>query len=1252
MTRYTASNTPTNRTQPTFSKPGLGETVRGSFRGNTRGRGDVRGDFRGRGDIRGRGSLLILVVTVLVIIALIGIAYLQRVRMDQFATARHERSYMNLVINGILAEVGGQMKADVELNQTKNLPLYDYPWTDPNKKEYVATREYAGTIAVNGYKYTNDPAVDDAPEDDRWLASTAPVWVPGANEYRWLHLTNLTGIWLDIPDIGSTINRPTELPIRFDPPQIGRADMSDTDLALSNNPFRGLYFNNNGAIEQRGVDADGDGIPDSRWQWTPVDVRNLGGKKYVMAVRIVDLGSMLNVNTATSLTFEGATMSGPLNSPPQAARGHNPSWVDLSRLMGRVTFTNSSEWPMELSEMLNFRIAKLVSGPQNLDKFASDGTFILESTQDVQTMWEKQGSIYGNTDRNYLMDSEMELRRGGGLNDRTQVSTLEVQMGQQYAAGSQFSRALRQHPAISDDGGVIGAEGSYLDVVDPSNSLSPQAAIGRWFYGDDGGTPVNDPDSAPVKDRQFPAIRHMLTAAGGAGVYAPVLQGVLGDPANPASGSFKFNLNDDWNPSGNVAGKMNELGNQLRTTFKRNGVTLAGYLGLSDSEINDLVDEYIVAIKDYADPDNVPTPRALTSGVGTAYGMERLPFLREVYVQALYRGVLSDTSGRKPWDAGFDPANLSANNYVGWQYDSSDDTRAMVIELGNPFNHKIFGVDPDTTDPDTQGLENEVEIRVWQGGVQIGSWVFNRADTAGNFIPDIDARDSADNGDTLLVVCRPVDKLDTNLIADTGTEDGTNPDIDLNFPADAKVVTTLTDGVLTSGFTPGGGEIEVQLWVNTPDGPRMYDRIELHTNASLPNNVDRVTPGPNPEHQFAQASSARDSEGIKFVVDDGPGTADDNVKFPSDGGAYSPTTDRFGTDTKGNAVTPHPQDPGFYDKLQLPLPDEPMHSLAELGYIHMFGFTDTQTFSERMSSNPAPLFKTGEHFLLVDPRDPLNPGNPHPDFDVVVFPYGVPHAALLMDLFTTVNPRSNGDDNDNDDGDNDLTTSADTPGTAEELFVPGQININTTPMHLMTLGSPLGESLDDAEALSRTIVAYRDEPLREGLRGGSGPHGKYWATGPGIPDVTQIRTPSTTNVPGFLSSRLDTPGIVSLGEVLYLNPGTAENDMLRYGLDGAVSLDARPNVDMYPDPNDATANGPAENQRDDNEELLARFAMLSQAFSVRSDRFVVYGVVRAYNDNAFNRLPAETARFIAVIDRGSMEKSTDNPRVIGFLRIQ
>ena len=55
----------------------------------------------------------------LVIIALLGMAYLQQVKMDRFATAKYERDYMTLVINGILADLRGRLHEDVFENRQR-----------------------------------------------------------------------------------------------------------------------------------------------------------------------------------------------------------------------------------------------------------------------------------------------------------------------------------------------------------------------------------------------------------------------------------------------------------------------------------------------------------------------------------------------------------------------------------------------------------------------------------------------------------------------------------------------------------------------------------------------------------------------------------------------------------------------------------------------------------------------------------------------------------------------------------------------------------------------------------------------------------------------------------------------------------------------------------------------------------------------------------------------------------------------------
>ena len=1194
-----------------------------------------------------QGSLLILCVTVLVIIALIGIAYLQRVRTDQFATNLYERSYINMVINGILDEVNTQVELDVEKNLEGGFLLYDYPWTDFDETT-TATSEYMGsggtrrTVPVSGYDS------GDAPQDDRWLASTFPVKDDG-EIYHWLHLTNLTGIWLEIPDpLRPGGDRPVEQPIKFERSEIGVFSKSDTDLTLSTDHRSGLLKAQSG-YQLRGVDADGDGIEDSRWQWTPESVRTLGGRKYVMALRIVDLNSLLNINTAAVSTYTSG-----MPNAPYVANGGNPAWVDLSRLFARSSFTTSAQWREELYNILDVRTAPLLVSPRRLtDEYSSDLSYILTSNKDMRTLWELQGSLYGNLDRGFLMDSELELRRGAGVNNIKQVSKLEVQMGQSYSVGRQYSLALRQNPSLLDSNGgpfPDSGEVNYLTVVDlPTSGVNTYGeGIARWFYGDNNGNPTSDADSVAVKNRQFPAIRQFLTAYSGIGAYAPTP-----NPATFRSNRLKYALNRNWSTP--QPGELDELIEQLEPVFKS---TSTPYLGLDGSDLSrrtpdDIVNEYAAVIRDYSDPDNVPNQ---SPNDPTVYGMEKLPFLREVYVQALYADKnLYDAAGLKPGDAGY----LDDGLYETWEYDESSsggtggDTRAMVIELGNPFSHRIVGYDPATD----AGLDGRVRIIVRQGGTQIGSWEFD------NQTPDMEARDGSSDADTMLVYSPPIDKIDVTLTTGSGTEDGSDLPGDLNFPSSANEY-QVDDGALTSengGLNPGSGSnIEVEMQVLVSNGTWVaYDRMTLHNDASLPADIDHSsdkTAAPN--HKFVQVSSARDCRDINFVVDDGPGLADSSTNIPSDSSSsYQDNVDRFGNDTKGsNQIT---QFGGFhndfFDKLQLPHTDEPMRSLAELGMIHMLGFTDTETFSERMSAiAPAAPFKTiypQEHFLVVNPNDP--------EYEVIPS-FGVPHAALLMDMFTTVSPEKDRIDNDNDDGNNDPYLELTSIDNDEELFIPGVMNINTAPMHLLTLGSPLGEDLDESERLMRAIVAYRDEPIRNQWRTAADQkHGAYWSTAVAGFDVEQIRTPNVNehlrdfSTAAAQGERLYTPGIASLGEVLYINPNAgapnSPSNMLRYGIDAATALP--PLMDNYPDRDDSGGN--SINQGDDNEQLLARFGMLSQAYSVRSDRFVVYGVVRGYEDDAFDAGPVETAKFIAIIDRGTMYRDSGyEPRVIGYIRLQ
>ncbi len=1173
---------------------------------------------------RSAGSLLILIVTVLVIIALVGIAFLQRVRLDQAATARHERDYIDQVISGILSEISGQMTEDVFDNATNGRELYDYPWTKDVREMdafFIDGSKVPGR--VNGAGKLDSGDYISTHEDDRWLASTAPIYKSAAQPYRWLHLTNLTGIWLDLPAFGSGNTTPVERPIDGGP---GNPEDSDTDIWVTDRAFTGnssslAYIPNN--YEQRGVDTDLDGILDAQWQWAPRSVRQIAGREYVMAVRIVDLSAMLNVNTAVVGTANGFS---PFSNAtkPNVMRGYDPTGIDLSRLAKRVNYGNNSLINYSQPTLTSFGGNALLElqdlfDRRSLQNSASSPPLIpgspalpLTATQ-ARRLWDRQASIYGNFDRNYQSDSEFDLRKQAGVNDFYVNSPLETDM----------PKLMRQ--AANFDSGIWGIEASYEDVVGTTGSF--ESKISKWFYGTNPSNLTDtNTDAFDVNRRYFRGIRHMLTTASGTGIFSSKYSG-----GGSAIGIRRFALNRDFNgelTDGDPTTETN-LREQIDAAFKLGLTPPDYYLGGVGSlaNLNQLIDEYVAAIINYSDEDTVP--QGYNAGGTTYYGLEKLPFLREVYVQALYADRDIDDGTGNPGSDGL---------YDTWEYFEADvggDTRAMVIELGNPFSHRIHGIDPNPTDLNTEGLEDQVEIRVVEvgSGTLVGSWLF------GPGTPDIEARNDSGDEDTLLVFSPPVDALDN-----TGAAGGPGTDMvtELNFPAGARTL-ELAPGTLTQNFSPGNGRtLEVQLWVDTPDGFVMYDKLTMHPDASLPTPIIKPTAtAAPPVHQFAQASSARDSRGIRFVVDDGPASTDLENAIPNESTpvtAISADIDRFGQDDKSPAA--RVADYGgiyanFYNELQLPMADRPMRSLAELAWVHMFGFTNTQTFSERMSAIGPSGFNANRHFLLINPQDP--------DYDVLPS-LGVPHAAVLMDIFTTVGPANDNRDNNNDDGDDTISTGFDEPfSTTDDLkyeqFVPGTINVNTATLPVLTLGSPLAESIDDIEALMRLIIAYRDQPTKQ-------------AAG-----YTDVLAPLTTDLNLRQSITTTTgvdranPGIASIGELLFLDRGTfgvdSPFDIQRYANDADPALPDL--VDLYPDPDENGSN--AIDQGDDNEQRLARFQMLSQALSARSDTYVAYVVVRGYDQNNFNGLPVESAQFIAIFNRGSMEDKNDSVD-IKFLRLQ
>jgi hypothetical protein len=221
-----------------------------------------------RGSHRDRGSVLLFAVVVVLLLAMMGAAYMQMARLDRRAT-RDTDTTVNTNAGSIIRFIGAILAEDV-LGQGQE--PYDYPWTNPNV-----------TFPVDSF-WDPEATLGNARGgvgDDMWLASNVPDFSTG--QPRWPHLTNLRGHWFDLNDL---------IPDPLDPTrQVWREYTSTADNNINTGDTNVLFT----SLDPE-ADATGDGIPDSRWTYAPL---SSPGLVWVMAVRIVDNSGMINVDTWT-----------------------------------------------------------------------------------------------------------------------------------------------------------------------------------------------------------------------------------------------------------------------------------------------------------------------------------------------------------------------------------------------------------------------------------------------------------------------------------------------------------------------------------------------------------------------------------------------------------------------------------------------------------------------------------------------------------------------------------------------------------------------------------------------------------------------------------------------------------------------------------------------------------------------------------------------------------------------------------------
>ena len=213
------------------------------------------------------GSALIMTMVLTVLLAIIAVMFVAVARMDRASTS-------NIADNKSLDLAAKSITEIICKDITKDIPgMTGY---DPNK-------------------YCTYPDANHL-----WLASLEPYlsridgsYVPPYKIYRWRQISDVTNF---LKTNGFEVND-----VNADP-QYGSGPGNQGVIK----EYPEITLNPNGTIKNSDVlaDADGDGIADSKWielkgiagsNW---NMRSSKGQKIYAAVRVIDNGGMVNVNTA------------------------------------------------------------------------------------------------------------------------------------------------------------------------------------------------------------------------------------------------------------------------------------------------------------------------------------------------------------------------------------------------------------------------------------------------------------------------------------------------------------------------------------------------------------------------------------------------------------------------------------------------------------------------------------------------------------------------------------------------------------------------------------------------------------------------------------------------------------------------------------------------------------------------------------------------------------------------------------------
>ncbi|MBC8471166.1 MAG: helix-hairpin-helix domain-containing protein [Planctomycetes bacterium] len=263
-----------------------------------------------------------------------------------------------VVLTSLLAIVGVMFVLVTRIDKIATSAISDSKELDFAVETVIAkiSQELALDVPGEGAEYQDYPG-----PEDKWLASLEPY--QSGNNYYWRQISDVTG---------NLAGYNTDIQAKI---------VSEYDVIAD---FNNLTAN---------ADADGDGVGDSKWI-NLADITSGKGKPIYAAIRIVDLGAMLNVNTAYKFDLNDPNVTLP------NINGSGQMQINLMALAGR----NSG--PAGSADETNLLNARANNGVD------VDPLDLLKYEQDVIWSYGEPNSAYTPFD----ISDELELRNRFLLN--------------------------------------------------------------------------------------------------------------------------------------------------------------------------------------------------------------------------------------------------------------------------------------------------------------------------------------------------------------------------------------------------------------------------------------------------------------------------------------------------------------------------------------------------------------------------------------------------------------------------------------------------------------------------------------------------------------------------------------------------------------------------------------------------------------------------------------------------------------------